>query len=39
MRKRVEGGAEEKGERDLIRSYLDNGIEAEDVVQECITLV
>ncbi|KAK4663884.1 uncharacterized protein QC763_501940 [Podospora pseudopauciseta] len=39
VRKRVEGGAEEKGERDLIRSYLDNGIEAEDVVQECITLV
>ncbi|KAK0673559.1 cytochrome P450, partial [Cercophora samala] len=39
VKKRLEAGGEEKEEQDLIKSYLDNGIEPEDVVQECITLV
>ncbi|KAK0631284.1 cytochrome P450 [Immersiella caudata] len=41
VRERVEmpGGKTEDSEYDLIRGYLRNGVEPEDAVQECITLV
>jgi hypothetical protein len=38
VRERLQPG-DETSEYDLIRGYLRNGVDAEDVVQECITLV